>query len=413
MRTPVRLPTLLFTALLAALMTACTAMKAEQRSPLFERVGKSEMSVGSLRIRVRDMARRFPGVLEALADDLAARSSSPAERERMIRFKSNAVPAMQQALLQPDPVAALIDGWALLAQMQDVLPKWAAGAPPEVVDTARRSLGTLESEVEGLWRELSGSEDVSHLRQLVHGWAAEHPLTGPLITRESTVPLLAAFTDRSGVGLLGATGALLADTQDIITRVDLYAGSLPRQARWQAELAVQEMMVEGTPVLTSAMAEMGRTVDVLVRMGALVDGTPRWATGEREALQGFISSERLAVLEGVRGERVAMLDALHTERVQTLQQADTMGRGWVDHAFDRAEGLVNHIFLWLLGLTALLVLGALGVAALLARGGRPGEGPRWGRWRGVGEPPRDRGPVTPGPGVEQGPPGEHPGEPHH
>ncbi|MCY1082164.1 chemotaxis protein [Archangium lansingense] len=407
-----RFSSLLFTVLLAALLTACAAVKVEPRSPLYERVGKSELSVGVLRIRVRDMARRFPGVLEATADELAALSRSPSDREKMVRFKSNAVPAMQGALLQPDPVAALIDAWALLAQMQQVLPKWAEGAPPEVMDTAQRSLGMLESEVETLWRELSGREDVSQLRQLVHGWAAEHPLTGPIITRESTVPLLAAFTDRSGVGLLGSTAALLADTQDLVTRVDLYAGSLPRQARWQAELAVQEM-VEGTPVLTSAMDEMGRAVDVLVRMGALAGTTPAVVTREREALQDFISSERLAVLEGMRGERLAVMDSLHTERVETLAQTDTMGRGWVDHAFDRAEALVDHIFLWLLGLTALLVAGALGVAALLARGGRPGARPRWGRWRRAGGPPRDEGPAVPGPEVEHGPPGEHPGEPHH
>ncbi|MFE8595929.1 chemotaxis protein [Archangium violaceum] len=402
--------------LLTALLTACAAVKAEPRSALYERVGKSEMSVGVLRIRVRDMARRFPGVLEATADEISARSPSPAVREAMIRFKSNAVTSMQGALLQPDPVAALIDAWALLAQLEQFLPKSVAGQSPELLDIARRSLGMLESEVEALWRELSGREDVSQLHQLVHGWAAEHPLTGPLITRESTVPLLAAFTDRSGVGLLGSTAALLADTQDLVTRVDLYAGTLPRQARWQAELAVQDM-VEGTPVLTSAMAEMGRTVDVLVRMGALADGTPRWATGEREALQdfisGFISSERLAVLEGVRGERLAVLDALHAERVQAMQQADTMGQGWVDHAFDRAEALVDHIFLWLLGLTVLAVLGALGVAALLRRGRRPGEGPRWLRRSRAGEPSSDRAPGGPGPEVEQGPPGERPGEPHH
>ncbi|WP_052519700.1 hypothetical protein [Archangium violaceum] len=412
MRTSLRFLVLLLTALL----TACAAVKAEPRSALYERVGKSELSVGVLRIRVRDMARRFPGVLETTADEISARSPSPAVREAMIRFKSNAVTAMQGALLQPDPVAALIDAWALLAQLQQFLPESVAGTSPELLDIARRSLGTLESEVEALWRELSGREDVSQLHQLVHGWAAEHPLTGPLITRESTVPLLAAFTDRSGVGLLGSTAALLADTQDLVTRVDLYAGTLPRQARWQAELAVQDM-VEGTPVLTSAMAEMGRTVDVLVRMGALADGTPRWATGEREALQDFISnlisSERLAVLEGVRGERQAVLDALHAERVQAMQQADTMGQGWVDHAFDRAEALVDHLFLWLLGLTALVVVGALGVAALLMRGRRPGEGPRWLRRSRAGEPSSDRAPGGPGPGGEQGPPGEHPGEPHH
>lgn len=407
MRILPRLSRPLFALPLLVLMAACASVK--PRSALMERVGHSNMSVGELRIRVRDMARRFPVVLEATADEVAKGSDSAETREAMLRFKSNGVPAMQAALLQPDPVAALIDGWAFLVQLQQVLPKVAT---PEVQSSFQKSLGNLESEVETLWRELSGKQDVSDLSGLVHKWATEHPLTGPVLMRESTAPLLASFTDRSGVGLLGATANLVQDTQDIINRVDLYAGSLPRQARWQAEIAVQEMM-EGTPVLTSAMGELNRAVDVLVRVGALADKTPRWVTGERESLQGFISSERQAVMDEVRGERQVVVDALHTERVQALQQTDTMGRGWVDHAFDRAEGLVNHIFLWLLGLAALLVLGALGVAALLTRGGRRGEGPRWGRRRAAGEPPRGEGLGVPAPEVEHGPPGEHPGEPHH
>ncbi|MGZ3458195.1 MAG: chemotaxis protein, partial [Archangium sp.] len=297
MRTLSRLPRLLLPVLSLALMPACAMVK--PHSPLLERVGKSNMSVGELRIRVRDMARRFPGVLEATADAAAERSNSVEIREAMLRFKSNAVPIMQSALLQPDPVAALIDGWSLLAQLQQALPE---KAPAEVRASFAQSFGGLESEVEALWRELSGRQDVSPLRETVHKWAAEHPLTGPLVTRESTVPLLASFTDRSGVGLLGATAAALQDTQDLVTRVDLYAGSLPRQARWQAELATQELL--GPPTLSPVMGELNRMVDVLVRVGALAGNAPVLVTREREALQDFATSERVAVLDALHSERV-------------------------------------------------------------------------------------------------------------
>ncbi|ATB35090.1 chemotaxis protein [Cystobacter fuscus] len=409
MRPLSRLPRPLLALPLLVLMAACASV--QRRSPLMERVGRSDMSVGALRIHVRDMARRFPVMLEAVADDVARLSGSAEMREAMLRAKSSAVPAMQAALLQPDPVAALIDGWALLVQIEQALP--AAGSP-DARAAARQPIEKMESEMEALWRKLSGSQDVSRLRELIQTWAAEHPLTGPLLVRESTVPLLAAFTDRSGVGLLGATANLLQDTQDVFARMDAYTDSLPRQARWQAELAVQEM-VEGTPVLTSAMAELERAVDVLVRVGALAGDTPAVVAREREALQDFISSERLAVLDGVRGERVAVLDALHTERVEALAQTDAMGRGWVDQAFDRAEALVDHIFLWLLGLVLLFVLGVLVAAALLAWAWRRGERLPVGRSRGRVSPvePHAGDTRVHGPEPSHESPGEHPGEPHH
>ncbi|WP_395845494.1 hypothetical protein [Cystobacter fuscus] len=114
------LPRLLFPVLFLVLMPACAALKS--CSPLFERVGRSNLLVGELRIRMGDMARRFPGVLEATADVAAERSQSDGTREALLRFKSNAVPVMQSTLLQPDPVAALIDGWTLLAQLKQSLP---------------------------------------------------------------------------------------------------------------------------------------------------------------------------------------------------------------------------------------------------------------------------------------------------
>lgn len=362
---------------LVALSTACATVA--PRSPLFERVGRSDLSVGALRTRVRDMARRFPAVLETAADEIAARSGDEQVRRAMLEFKSNAVPAMQGALLQPDPVASLVDAWALLAQLQEALPRRAPRAPPELIAEARRPLDGLEAEVEALWKELSGEEDVSEARKLVHAWAAEHPLTGPLVTRESTVPLLATVTYISRMSPLRAAAALMEDTRDIVARVDLYAASLPRQARWQAELLLAEAAT--APPLQAVVGELDRTVGILDRMGRLAEGVPALVARERAAvldglersrlsLQDFASGERQALMAGVGHEREVVLAALHAERVETLEQIDAMGYRWVEHAFDRADRLVDRVFLRVLVLAGLLLLGGLLLVALLSWGRR-------------------------------------------
>ncbi|MCY1045115.1 chemotaxis protein [Corallococcus sp. bb12-1] len=361
--------------LLVALVGGCASVE-PQRSQLTTRVGRSDLPVAVLRARVRDLARRFSGLLEALADDLAVRSRSPKVAGAMLRFKANSVPAMQSALFQPDPVAALIDAWALLVQIQDALPQYAEDTPPELLSAARESLEDMEAQLEDEWREITGSEDVTRARDIVHGWAAEHPLTGPLVTRQSTAPLLASVTEASGGGLRSTAAGLIEDTRDLTSRVDLYATSLPRQARWQAELVVDDAM--RSPLLQSTLSEMGRTVDLLERVGSVAANTPALIAHERKAvldslhaerlgLQGFVTEERQAVLAEVDRERKAVVDALHAERVATLQQMDGLARGWVDHAFDRLGPLVDRVFLWLVLLVALVGAGGLLGAWVLTR----------------------------------------------
>ncbi|NTX04360.1 chemotaxis protein [Myxococcus sp. CA040A] len=365
--------------LLLACLGGCTV--SAPRSELVRRVGRSDLSVGALRTRVRDMARRFSGLLEVSSDEIAARSGSASVREAMTTFKINSVPAMQAALLQPDPVAALVDAWALLAQLELALPQWAvsAGASPEVTAKAERMLREQEAEVEALWKDVSGHADVSPAHRLVHEWAAKNPLVGSLVARVSTVGLLADVTSLSGMGARGTAGALVEDVRDITARVDLYAASLPRQARWQVESMAQEVL--RTLPAKEAMRDLDRVVDTLDQLGALAAGTPAMVARERtavlsaldagrEALQRFIESERQALMGDVRGERQAILAALHTERVETLQQGEQIGYGLVDHTFQRAAMLVDRIFLWLLGLTLLGVVGVVAVAILLTRAWR-------------------------------------------
>ncbi|MCE9666579.1 chemotaxis protein [Myxococcus stipitatus] len=369
-------PRLAALALLLTWLGGCATT--EPRTELTRRVGRSDLSVAALRTRVRDMARRFSGLLEVSADDIAAKADTPSVREAMTTFKLNAVPAMQGALLQPDPVAAVVDAWALLAQLELALPDWArkAGATPEVSAAAELLLRQQEAEIEALWRELSGQDDVTGAWERVHAWAGAHPLVGSLVARESTVPLLADLTAQSGLGALRGASVLVENVRDLTARVDLYAASLPRQARWQVESMAQEAL-KALPA-REAMEELARIVATLDALGTLASGTPallareRQAVlnalaGERQAVQRFVEDERRALVEDLRGERRAVLATLHTERVEALRQTEQLGHGLVDHAFERLTTLVDRVFLWLLGLTLLGVLGVAGALALLPR----------------------------------------------
>ena len=363
---PLRALVLLLPALAAS---AGCATVAAPPSALMQKVGRSDLRPEELRIRVRAMAPRFSGQMEVLADEVARQEGDVATRQAMTRFKVNAIPALQAALFQPDPVAALLDAWALVAQLQDALVRSEAYAPP-VVALARPRFDAMEQELAALWGELTGREDTSRTRAQVHRWADVHPIQGSVAARTSTTEMLSHLTAQAGLGALGTAGQLMETTQDLSARLDLQTAFLPKQARWQAESFVLDAMTD--PVYRSALPELPALMAALQAVTEQVQALPWLMAREREAVLGSVRDERLGAQSFVTGEREALLAQLQTERQALLAGVDQTVQRGVDRAFDRAQRLVDRMFLWLGGL---LLLGAL-AALLLVRTWRVHGAPR-------------------------------------
>src|SRR5262245_1887521 len=130
--------------MLLASLSGCATT--QPRSELYDKVGPGTLTFGALRVLMRDCARRFPAVLEQPPTAVGEGPTTPEQRRGLTEFKANGVPLVQSVLLQQDPVAALLDGWALLYQLRDFLVRGA-------IEPARRA-ETVRT-VEGLADELS------------------------------------------------------------------------------------------------------------------------------------------------------------------------------------------------------------------------------------------------------------------
>lgn len=76
---------------------------------------------------------------------------------------TNGIPAMQQALFQPDPLAALLDDWFLVAQMRHYFARAAEhGMPPHLQELATRVLDDMASDIR-LVIEYSGPDQQSQV----------------------------------------------------------------------------------------------------------------------------------------------------------------------------------------------------------------------------------------------------------
>lgn len=359
---------------LVLLGTACLTVGREN-SALSEQVRGGHVDPRQLRVQVRGLAPRFCGEFEALADDIAAGTTDPATRLAMLSFKINSIPQMQMALFQADPIAALIDAWALLAQLQDSLVALPGVLTSPEVAQAQKRFAEMEGELARIWQGLTGDKDVSRYQQKIHAWAAEHPLD-QLVARESTADLLSDLTKTSGLGLLGAAGELLDTVQDLAYRVDLQSAYLPKQARWQAEYMVWTALSD--PSLTQGAVSAPFVSSLL---GALetTERLPAWADFQRRLAMGEVDRQRLESLRFIQGEREAvvqeLLAVIERERTEAMARADAMGKGWVDRAGDRAVAVADRFLVRLFLLLLLAIAGAILVALILRhrrseRGGR-------------------------------------------
>lgn len=345
-----------------------------KRSELARTVGATKLPVSELRARVRGLAPRFSGELEEIADETSRSSENPETRLEMTRFKINSIPQMQLALFRPDPVAALIDTWALLAQLQDaVMAQEETALTPDQLRLAGERFQRMEAEIEQLWKELTGRPEVGAAKAQVHRWAKANPIDRSLATRRSTAGLLAALTTREGVSPLGAAALLIEDTQDLTARIDTLSATLPKQARWQAEYLLRDMISDPT-LLSSAGVDpeqLARSVNVAT--GTVAD-MPQILARERRILLDTLHQERLETQDFITSERVALTADLSRERAAIMEETDRMGVVWIDRTFDRANALVDRLLFRLLIAAGLLGLGLVVSTLLVIRAVRTPRG---------------------------------------
>lgn len=348
---------------LALLASGCGALfQGEPRSGAMEAlVGGSQMRAGELRVRVRALAAPFSGELELAADEVAALRGTPEAAQALARFKLDAIPAMQAALFQSDPVAALVDAWAFVAQLRQVIARVQSAQPgvDATLGPAEARFESMERQLASLWSALTARRDTAPVYRRIHAWAERNPVEN-IAVRPSTAPLLADVTGTSGISPMGAAAELVETAQDLSARADLLSAWFPKLARWHVEYFTRQAITDPTLLgderraVSSLLAAVEELTDgasdarsaIADERGAIFEQL----AAEREALQGFVREERVAVSHDLANERARLVQVLRTERRATLDQLDHIVRGWIHRVF------VLTLVLLALGLVGALIL---------------------------------------------------------
>ncbi len=372
--------------LLPVLLAASCLPKAPQKTELMQQVIAADRTTTQLRLEAHAFGDRFAGLVEQAADEIIARTDDPEVMRNAILWKANAIPACHRAVLQYDPLAALIDAWVLTLQMEAFFETGAgrtAFGPHQAI--ALDVTKTLIAEARELARSLEFIKRENASRN-IFDWVREHPLESMAFNRVSPSSELASLVMASPRGVGEVMGSLDEGIADLADRSAIYARYLPRQLRWEGQLIADEILED--PRVAGPLASVAgieKSIDrtaggieelpqrVITETGPLLDlvrdeRAILTAFVERQRLEtlAFAQQERITLTETVRAEREATLAMLHDERVDTLDRLESLVEATHDRSLESVGGLIDRV-LWRATLYAgglLILLGALAVAGL-------------------------------------------------
>lgn len=359
---------------LLLLLAACQAVPRQSQG--LQQAGLTTSS-GELRARTYAFGRQLSLGIERAADTIMAATSDPLVRRHVVLWQASAIPALQEAVLAPDPLIAAMDLYAYCLQSRDYFERGDGAAlfgdaQPIVRDRIPRLVEVAQEFLYEVVREKKTQYKGAQLEE----WARTHPIrgTGAQFYRESLVGDWAEVFGSQGAGAFATLGQVSENVELISERLRFVNETGLKQVRWSVRLLADDL-ASGLPdfvrgerraVLDDLRAERIAVLRDIDRQREL---TIRSLHDERRAAFADLSAmhlraitdERVAALDALRGERVAVLDALRAERIAALASIDST----VQRSLERSKGVIDHA-VWRLGELLVVLAVVIGVFVLLA-----------------------------------------------
>ena len=258
------------TLVLLCSLCACQVgtIKRESKQPLGIEFLADDLRPEVLGTHLNEFTVIFTGVVEQAADEIAAQATDPVAQSNALRWKIQAVPEAQLAGLRTYPVASLLDLWTFSVQMHLF---FAVGEGRDLFgeqqDIAVQASLRLRRDMSKVARTAIDPDEFEPTEQMIVEWAERNPLRDLRFARESIVPDFADSSRRSE-DVFGSMGTIEDVAVAGKASLAILAASLPRQARWQAELILHEGLhneeVDALLVTAADASELMREVPALV-----------------------------------------------------------------------------------------------------------------------------------------------------
>jgi len=345
--------------LLALIWMGCGG--APPKPELMARLTKNEVTVTGLRAIDYEFASRFSQLVAKCADEILQTTDDLETRRLALLWRMYASPQARQAAFNQDPLAGLIELWALAGQQKEYFVEGdGKGAFGEghacVVDTVVE----LDQAAEDLAAQTISATDFERIKERVAEWVAVHPIEGELYVRPTAQADLAGLVGTQAKSGLQAVGSMEETVRDLNDRIAMLSVQLPTEARWQADYLVNALFEEyvADPSKTVVEAVDGITSfldDFEMTLGNQTTRILDGITAEREAVFAAVEEQSILLLEALEGERDAVLDSVDAEVDKALGRVEATGRGLIDHFFERLIWVLVAIGIFILIIVAVLI----------------------------------------------------------
>lgn len=334
---------------LGLLTTACSLIEVKLESGVVP-LPQEQLN---MRLFSRDFSSTFYSRVEQTADHILALESSDEQgiylKSNALMWKINAEQALQKAIFQTSPVAAMVDTWAFTAQMSEFYDTGAGKAlfgaqQAQVIATSRALAAQFEKTVKGFVSQ----SDFNNNREFIKQYVLDNPLIDITFSRKSAFNdwlIFREINEFEAVTSLGSVPEVMSDMSD---RMAMISEQMPKILAWKAELYAlhsninaeeiqatlvsisetsarfQELMAQSPEMMQSLAVDMRRELSPLLQqLSDSTDDKLKQLSVERQALELMVKNERLALENMVARERIAAaanLDEISKHTVEVVFQ---------------------------------------------------------------------------------------------
>jgi hypothetical protein len=332
-------------ALLAVAAVGCRAVT--RRASAGDRPA---VDVAALSNDLRGFASRFHATVAAVGSDIAAKTDDLAVREASLRWRTQAIPIVRTASLEPDPRVGLVTAWALCAHQRAV----AGRDPPPMGDQNARFVEAardLEAGIVAIAQRHVPSPEFDQWKSRIEKIASEEDVIARLDTASHPLQRGAGAGANPVTTLIGLPLAPLRGFEGIgDTPEELHelgriaeqwaeiARNFPEVLRWHLELLA--LSLESMPTLAAlqgaanAVAELQGTFAELPgnvgrEVRAVIDESGETVQAVRSTVEDARETAELVEATATRAQEAVREVAPAAEALKaTVESASEFAREW-------------------------------------------------------------------------------------